>query len=491
MSDLSLCSLSELRNGLDTKKFSSRELTRALLDRMQKKAELNCFIGSCEDEALKSADLADKELANGKSTPLLGIPVGVKDVILTKGIKTTCASKILENFIPPYDATVTTKLKSYGAVIIGKTNMDEFAMGSSNENSAFGPVKNPWDTARVPGGSSGGSAAAVSARLCPVSLGTDTGGSIRQPASLCGIVGLKPTYGRVSRYGVIAYASSLDQVGGFARSAEDCALITSAISGYDPLDSTSVNIPVPNYSEIKNTNIKGLRIGIPKEYFISGVNSEVNQAVRNALDSLTKLGAELVEISLPHTELAVPCYYVLAPAEASSNLARYDGIRYGFRAQNTSSLSELYSTSRSEGFGREVKRRIMIGTYVLSSGYYDAYYLHAQKIRSLIVKDFKEAFEKKCDIIASPTAPTTAFPIGANSIGTKASNPVEMYLNDIFTIPVNLAGLPGISFPCGFDSQKLPIGIHLIGKAFDELSLLKTSYAYQQVTDWHKKTPEE
>jgi len=482
MQDFSSLSLTELKDGLEKKKFSSKELTRALLDRSSKLKDLNCYIELCEDSALKEADAADIQIAKGKKGPLLGIPVAVKDVILTKNIKTTCASKILGNFIPPYDATVTTKLKEAGAVIIGKTNMDEFAMGSSTENSAFGPTKNPWDKARVPGGSSGGSAAAVAARLAPVALGTDTGGSIRQPASLCGIVGLKPTYGRVSRYGVVAYASSLDQVGAFARTAKDCATMTQILSGQDVNDSTSVDQAVPDFSAEIEKDIKGLRIGIPKEYFISGVNAEVSSAVKKALDVLKGMGAELVEVSLPHTELAVPCYYILAPAEASSNLARYDGIRYGHRAKNAENLFDLYCRSRSEGFGSEVKRRIMIGTYVLSSGYFDAYYLHAQKVRTLIAKDFKNVFANDCDVIASPTAPTTAF-----KIAEKASDPIEMYLNDIFTIPVNLAGLPGMSIPCGFDSQKLPIGLQLVGNAWDESTLLRVANNYQKATDWHTK----
>lgn len=484
MQDVTSFSLNELRKGLDSKDFSSKELTKFYLDRISKSKDLNSFIEVCDDGALKAADLADKEIASGKKSDLLGIPVAIKDVILTRNIKTTCASQILKNFIPPYDATVTKKLQAAGAIVIGKTNMDEFAMGSSNENSSFGAVKNPWDPSRVPGGSSGGSAVAVAARLSPVSLGTDTGGSIRQPASLCGIVGLKPTYGRVSRYGVVAYASSLDQVGTFAHTAKDCATMTRILSGHDPLDSTSVNIEVPNYEQLITGGVKGLRIGIPKEYFISGVNAEVSQTIRAALEQLQKLGAELVDVSLPHTELAVPCYYVLAPAEASSNLARYDGIRYGHRANDTGDLFNLYCQSRSEGFGKEVKRRIMIGTYVLSSGYYDAYYLRAQKVRTLIVKDFQDAFSQKCDVIASPTAPTTAF-----KLNEKQTDPVAMYLNDIFTIPVNLAGLPGMSIPCGFDSQKLPIGLQLIGKAFDEATLLKVAHTYQEVTDWHKKYP--
>ena len=485
MSELTSLSLSELRSGLEAKKFSSVELTKSFLSRAVRLKELNCYIELCEEEALKAAAEADKELASGKRGAMLGIPIAIKDVISTKGIRTTCGSKILETYIPPYDATVITKLKQAGAVVVGKTNMDEFAMGSSTEHSAFGPVKNPWNLAKVPGGSSGGSAVAVAAQLAPVSLGTDTGGSIRQPASLCGIVGMKPTYGRVSRYGVVAYASSLDQVGAFTRSAIDCAIATRVFAGHDELDSTSVKQDVPDFESTLNKSIKGLRIGIPKEYFIKGVNEEVNSATKLALQQLEKLGAEIVEISLPNTELAVPCYYVLAPAEASSNLARYDGIRYAYRAKETHNLQDLYCRTRTEGFGKEVKRRIMIGSYVLSSGYYDAYYLHAQKVRALIAKDFRDAFESKCDLIASPTAPTTAF-----NLGEKESDPVQMYLNDIFTIPVNLAGLPGISIPCGFDKSGLPIGLQLVANAWNEASLLQTSHAYQQVSDWHKKSPE-
>jgi len=486
MSDISSLTISEMRAGLDSKQFSCSELVKASLDKADACSGLNCFTQLSSDSALKEAEVIDKLLSQGKRAPLLGIPLGIKDVICTKGVRTTAGSKILENFIPPYDATVVRRLKTAGGVSIGKLNMDEFAMGSSNETSAYGPVRNPWNPEYVPGGSSGGSAAAVAAGICPVSLGTDTGGSIRQPASFCGIVGLKPTYGRVSRYGVIAYASSLDQVGGFARNVRDCALVTQAICGRDPNDATSANKEVPDFSKSIGQNLKGLRIGLPKEYFVSAVAPEVSDALKKAIRTLEDLGAIPVEISLPHTDCAVAVYYILAPAEASSNLARYDGIRYGHRASGKLDLKALYAKSRSEGFGREVQRRILVGTYVLSSGYYDAYYLKAQKVRSLIVKDFHEAFSTKCDVIAAPTAPDTPF-----KIGERISDPLQMYLNDIFTIPVNLAGLPGMSVPCGFTSQGLPVGLQLIGKPWDEETLFRTAAAYEGATDWHNRRPNE
>jgi len=428
-----------------------------------------------------SADPALHPLAMG---PLAGVPVAIKDNLATRTLPTTCGSRILDGWVSPYEATAVRKLREAGAVVIGKANMDEFAMGSSNENSAYGPVKNPWNPAFVPGGSSGGSAAAVAAGICPVTLGTDTGGSIRQPASFCGIVGLKPTYGRVSRYGVIAYASSLDQVGAFAGNVRDCALATQAICGVDPNDATSVNQPVPDFEKALGRNIKGLRVGIPKEYFVSGLVPDVRDSLTNAIKTLEGLGAIPVEISLPHTELAVSVYYILAPAEASSNLARYDGIRYGHRAAGDLDLKTLYSKSRSEGFGKEVQRRILVGTYVLSSGYYDAYYIKAQQVRSLIVKDFQDAFRDRCDVIVAPTTPTEPF-----KIGEKFSDPLTMYLNDIFTIPVNLAGLPGMSIPCGFSSSGLPIGLQLIGKPWDEERLFAVAAAYEGATEWHTKRP--
>ena len=484
MSDIASLTISDMRAGLDSKQFSCSELVKASLDKADSYSGLNCFNLISADNAIKEAAHIDTLLAEGKSAPLLGIPVGIKDVICTKGVRTTASSKILENFIPPYDATVVRRLKTSGTVSIGKLNMDEFAMGSSNENSAFGPVKNPWNPEYVPGGSSGGSAAAVAAGICPITLGTDTGGSIRQPASFCGIVGLKPTYGRVSRYGVIAYASSLDQVGGFARNVKDCALITQAICGQDPNDATSSNKDVPDFVKSLGQSIKGLRVGLPKEYFVSAVDGELDGALKKAISVLEGLGAIPVEISLPHTDAAVAVYYILAPAEASSNLARYDGIRYGHRAQGNYDLKTLYAKSRSEGFGREVQRRIMVGAYVLSTGYYDAFYLKAQKVRSLIAKDFHDAFATKCDVIAAPTAPNAPF-----KIGEKISDPLQMYLNDIFTIPVNLAGLPGMSVPCGFTSTGLPIGLQLIGKQWDEETLFKTASAYESATDWHTKRP--
>jgi aspartyl-tRNA(Asn)/glutamyl-tRNA(Gln) amidotransferase subunit A len=484
MTDIASLSASAIREGLQSRQFSCVEITKASLAKAEKLASLNCFIELTPNEALAQAEQIDSLIKAGKQAPLLGVPVGIKDVICTKGVRTTAGSKILSNFIPPYDATVVRKLITAGTVSIGKLNMDEFAMGSSNENSAFGPVKNPWDTSCVPGGSSGGSAAAVAAGICPITLGTDTGGSIRQPAAFCGIAGLKPTYGRVSRYGVIAYASSLDQVGGFGRTVRDCALITEAICGVDPNDATSVDKPAPSFESVLGKSIKGLRVGLPKEYFIPGLSAEVKDTFSKAVKVLESLGAIPVEVSLPHTELAVSVYYILAPAEASSNLARYDGIRYGHRAQGDLDLKTLYSRTRREGFGREVQRRILIGTYVLSSGYYDAYYLKAQKVRSLLVKDFQDAFSQHCDVIASPTTPTPPF-----ALGEKVSDPLTMYLNDIFTIPVNLAGLPGMSIPCGFSSKGLPIGLQLIGKPWDEATLFQVASAYEGETQWHTQAP--
>ena len=484
MTDLTLLSLRELREGLDKKSFSSLELIEACLRRAESLKELNCFIELAADQSRQAAREADARIAQGERGGLLGIPVAIKDVILTQGLRTTAGSKILANFTPPYDATVVQKLKASGAIPFGKTNMDEFAMGSSNENSAYGPVRNPWDTSRVPGGSSGGSAAAVAGRICAAALGSDTGGSIRQPAALCGVVGIKPTYGRVSRYGVVAYASSLDQIGTFGGTVHDCAWIIQTISGHDPLDSTSVEQPVPAYADLKPEKLEGLRIGIPDEYFVKGMSADVERSVRDAIRKLEELGARTVPITLPHTAEALATYYVLAPAEASSNLARYDGVRYGHRAEKAEDLSDLYYRSRSEGFGPEVKRRIMVGTFVLSTGYYDAYYLNAQRVRSLIAKDFSDAFTGRCDVIVCPVTPTTAF-----TLGEKVDDPMQMYLNDIFTIPVNLAGLPGMSVPCGFDSAGLPIGLQLIGKPWDEATLFKTAAAYEQATEWHKRRP--
>jgi aspartyl-tRNA(Asn)/glutamyl-tRNA(Gln) amidotransferase subunit A len=484
MTDLASLSVSQMREGLQAKQFSCVEITTASLQKAETLQSLNCFVECTATQALKQAESVDRLIKEGKSAPLLGIPVGIKDVICTKGVRTTAGSKILQNFIPPYDATVVRRLITAGTISIGKLNMDEFAMGSSNENSAYGAVRNPWNTDCVPGGSSGGSAAAVAAGICPITLGTDTGGSIRQPAAFCGIVGLKPTYGRVSRYGVIAYASSLDQVGAFARNVRDCALATQAICGSDPNDATSVDQPTPDFEAVLGRSIKGLRVGIPKEYFIPGLDKEVREALDKALKVLEGLGARVVEVSLPHTELAVAVYYILAPAEASSNLARYDGIRYGHRATGDLDLKSLYARSRSEGFGREVQRRILVGTYVLSSGYYDAFYLKAQKVRTLIASDFSKAFTEQCDVIAAPTTPTPPF-----KMGEKVNDPLTMYLNDIFTIPVNLAGLPGMSIPCGFSTQGLPIGLQLIGKPWDEATLFQVASAYEAETSWHTHTP--
>lgn len=484
MSDLTQLTVSEIRKGLEAKTFTAGDLADACLNKAERLKDLNCFITLDADKIKDQAKAADQKIKAGEKGPLLGIPVAIKDVLVTEGTKTTCGSKILSNFIPPYSATVIKKLSAAGAVMFGKTNMDEFAMGSSNENSAFGPVKNPWDTSRVPGGSSGGSAAVVASRITPLSLGTDTGGSIRQPASFCNLVGMKPTYGRVSRYGLVAFASSLDQIGPFATNVSDCAAITNIISGHDASDSTSMTVPVPDFSKAIGQSIKGLRVGVPKEYFVAGLTGEVKLAVDSALKKLESLGANIVEISLPHTEAAVAAYYILAPAEASSNLARFDGVRYGVRASGTKDVLDLYCKSRSEGFGKEVRRRIMIGAYVLSAGYFDAYYLRAQKVRALIKRDFDLAFADKCDVIACPTAPSTAF-----KIGEKSSDPISMYLNDVFTIPVNLAGLPGISIPCGFDKSNLPIGLQFIGKPWGEEDLFKFASAYESATDWHKQLP--
>jgi aspartyl-tRNA(Asn)/glutamyl-tRNA(Gln) amidotransferase subunit A len=474
--------IAELANDLHTKKISSVELTQSFLDRIKQFENLNSFITVTSEQALQQAKAADVARAQGKTGALLGIPIAHKDIFCTNGIKTSCGSKMLDNYISPYDATVIEKFNAAGAIIIGKTNMDEFAMGSSNETSAYGSVKNPWQLDCVPGGSSGGSAAAVAAYLAPGATGTDTGGSIRQPAALSGICGLKPTYGRVSRYGMIAYASSLDQGGPMARSAEDMALMLNTMAGFDTRDSTSVDMPVPDYTKTLGDSIKGLRIGLPKEYFDSGLDAGVAKAIQDAIKEYEKLGAVVQEISLPNTMLSIPAYYVIAPAECSSNLARYDGVRFGHRCKDPVDLDDLYKRSRSEGFGKEVKRRIMIGTYALSAGYYDAYYLKAQKIRGLIQQDFLNAF-KQVDVIMGPTAPTPAFKIGA-----KTSDPISMYLSDIYTIAVNLAGLPAMSIPAGFVND-LPAGLQLIGNLFSEARLLNIAHHYQKVTDWHTRTP--
>lgn len=476
--------IAELAAGLKSGAFSSEELTRAFLARIAgHNGELNSFITVTDEIALKQAKEADLRIASGNADPLTGIPLAHKDIFCTDGVRTSCASKMLDPFIAPYDATVISHFKAAGAVMLGKTNMDEFAMGSSNETSFYGPVKNPWDTTAVPGGSSGGSAAAVAARLAPGATGTDTGGSIRQPAALCGITGIKPTYGRVSRYGMIAFASSLDQAGPMARTAEDCALMLGVMAGFDERDSTCIDRDVPDYSAGLNNDLKGLKIGLPKEYFGEGLDAEVAKAIDDAIAEYKKLGAEVVEISLPNTNLAVPTYYVVAPAECSSNLSRMDGVRFGHRCDNPKDLEDLYKRSRGEGFGPEVKRRIMVGTYALSSGYYDAYYLKAQQLRHLISDDFKKAFEK-VDVIMGPTSPTPAF-----NLGEKSDDPVAMYLADIYTIAVNLAGLPGMSLPCGFVGKR-PVGLQIIGNYFDEARLLNVAHKYQQATDWHSKSPE-
>ncbi len=476
-------SIVKLSAALRAKEVSSVELTRRYLERIERHGELNAFINVDRERALAQARSADERIASGKVGPLTGIPLAHKDIFCTDGMLTTCGSKILANFVAPYDATVIERFNAAGAVILGKTNMDEFAMGSSTENSYFGPVRNPWDRDAVPGGSSGGSAAAVAAGLAPAATGTDTGGSIRQPAAFCGITGLKPSYGRVSRYGMIAFASSLDQGGILTPSAEDAAVLLNVMAGFDPRDSTSVDRPVPDYSAQLDHGIKGVTIGLPREFFGEGLDAEVGLAVEAAIDEYKNLGCEVVDINMPNCSLAVPCYYVLAPAEASSNLARYDGVRYGYRAPEYTDLTDMYKKTRSQGFGTEVKRRILIGTYALSAGYYDAYYLQALKLRRLIAEDFRRAFES-CDVIVGPTTPTTAFALGA-----KVDDPVAMYLNDIYTIPVNLAGLPGVSVPAGFDNDGHPIGLQIIGQYFDEGRILNVAHCYQQATDWHKRIP--
>ena len=480
-------SVSALSQALATKEISSVELTQLYLDRIKNlNPDINAYITVDTEKSLAQARSADDMHAAGNAKPLTGIPLAQKDIFCSKGWLTTCGSKILGNFVSPYDATVIDRFNAAGAVILGKTNMDEFAMGSSNETSYFGPVKNPWDMTRVPGGSSGGSAAAVAALLAPAATGTDTGGSIRQPAAMCNLTGLKPTYGVVSRYGMIAYASSLDQGGPMARSAEDCAILLNAMAGFDERDSTSLDRPREDYARDLDKPLAGLKIGLPKEFFganeRSGCSPEVMQLVESAIAEYRKLGAETVEVSLPNMKLSVASYYVIAPAEASSNLSRFDGVRYGYRAAEYDDLDDMYAKSRTQGFGPEVKRRILIGTYVLSHGYYDAYYLQAQRIRRLIANDFVEAF-KQCDVIMGPTSPSTAF-----KLGEKASDPVQMYLSDIYTIAVNLAGLPGMSIPCGF-ADGLPSGLQLIGNYFSEARLLNVAHRYQQATDWHAQLP--
>ena len=478
-------SLTALRDMLRRREISSTELTQHCLDRIAKHSDLNAFVTVDESGAMTAAAVADEQLGRGEANLLTGVPIAHKDIFCTRGVPTTCGSKMLENFVSPYDATVVERFHQAGSVTVGKTNMDEFAMGSSNETSFFGSVKNPWDRGRVPGGSSGGSAAAVAASLVAGATGTDTGGSIRQPAAFCGLTGLKPSYGRVSRYGMIAFASSLDQGGPITRNAEDAALMLQCMAGFDPRDSTSINAPAPDMATLLGKEVRGLKLGLPKEFFDTSVDGQVLEKVSESLAVLERLGATLVDVSLPNSAAGIPCYYVIAPAEASSNLSRFDGVRFGHRSEHAEELVDLYENSRAEGFGEEVKRRILIGTYALSAGYYDAYYLKAQKIRRVIAQDFETAFEH-CDVIVGPTSPTTAFPLGA-----KTQDPVAMYLNDIFTNTVNLAGLPGLSVPCGFDTTGLPVGLQLIGRFMDEASLLSTAHQLQQETDWHQRMPAE
>ena len=476
--------IAKLIKGLQNKEFSSVELTQHFLDRIsQLNDDYNAVITVTSEQALSAAALADQRLANGDAPAMCGVPILHKDIFCTNGVRTSCGSKMLDNFVPPYDATVVENFARDGAVMLGKTNMDEFAMGSSNETSFYGPVKNPWATDSVPGGSSGGSAAAIAARLAPGATATDTGGSIRQPAALCGISGLKPTYGRVSRWGMIAFASSLDQAGPMARTAEDCAIMLNCMASFDEKDSTSVNQSIPDYTASLGNSVKGLKIGIPKEYFSEGLDPGTEIAVRKALADLEAQGAQLVKISLPNSHLSVPAYYVIAPAEASANLSRFDGVKYGYRCENPKDLQDMYCRSRTEGFGEEVQRRILIGTYCLSAGYYDAYYGKAQQVRQLIQQDFSDAF-KSVDLIMGPTCPSPAFKIGA-----KGDDPVAMYLEDIYTIATNLAGLPGMSVPCGMVEEK-PVGLQIIGNYFDEARMLNVAHQFQQITNWHNQAPE-
>nr|WP_290665850.1 Asp-tRNA(Asn)/Glu-tRNA(Gln) amidotransferase subunit GatA [Ardenticatena sp.] len=485
--DIERLTLVDIKRLLDTGESSAQEITEAYLARIEAvEPHIHAFLTVTADEAREQARQADERRAKGENAPLLGVPLALKDVISTAGVRTTCGSRMLETYVPPFDATVVQRLREAGALFLGKTNTDEFAMGSSTENSAFGATRNPWDTTRVPGGSSGGSAAAVAAAEAPAALGTDTGGSVRQPAALCGVVGLKPTYGRVSRYGLIAYASSLDQIGPLTRTVADAALLLSVIAGHDPLDSTSGQRPVPDYvAALAQADVKGKRLGVVRDWLDTpGLHPGVREAVQTALATYESLGATLVDITLPHSEYGLPVYYLIAPAEASSNLARYDGVLYGHRASQTSDIWDLFAKSRGEGFGPEVKRRIMLGTYALSAGYYDQYYKKAQKVRTLIRRDFEQAFEQ-VDVVVGPTSPVPAF-----ELGERTDDPIQMYLADIFTLTVNLAGLPGISIPCGF-ADGLPVGLQLIGRAWDETTLLQIAHVYEQATDWHTRTPSE
>ncbi len=482
--DLHSLTIHELHGLLARKEVSAAEVVTSFLKRIKSvDSELHAYLMVLGEEALTEAREFDSGRKDLGKLPLAAIPLAIKDVICTKGFRTTCASRILANFVPPYDGTVVELLKNAGAIFVGKTNMDEFAMGSSNENSGFGATRNPWDPQRVPGGSSGGSAAAVAADLCAGALGTDTGGSIRQPASFCGVVGLKPTYGRVSRFGLVAFASSLDQIGPIAKDVEDAAILLQAIAGYDRRDSTSVDLPVPNYCEAMRKPMKGLRLGIPKEYFIEGMHPEVSSVVQKAIKTCEEAGALIQEVSLPHTEYGVAAYYITAPAEACSNLARYDGVKYGLRDADAKDLMSMYCRSRSKGFGAEVKRRIMLGAYVLSAGYYDAYYKKASQVRTLIRQDFADAFEQ-CDALLAPVAPIPAF-----KIGEKSDDPLQMYLSDVFTLPASLAGIPGISVPCGFSSEGLPIGLQILGAHFREEMILRIAYQFEQATDFHRMKP--
>jgi len=475
----------ELHDLLIKKEVTSREVTEAFYRRIKKvDGKIKAYLILTEEGAFDQANQVDRKIVRGEEIgDLAGVPIGLKDILCTKGIRTTCGSKILENYVPFYDGTVVRRLKERDAVMLGKLNMDEFAMGSSTENSGFQITRNPWNLDRIPGGSSGGSAAAVAADECIAALGTDTGGSIRQPASCCGVVGLKPTYGRVSRYGLVAFASSLDQIGPITKDVEDCAILMNAISSYDPYDSTSVNVEAPDYKQFLIKDVKGIRIGMPEEYFVEGMDPDVERSVKEAIDRFKEWGAEVRRISLPHTEYAVAIYYIIATAEASSNLARYDGVKYGLRSKGYRDLMEMYSQTRAKGFGQEVKRRIILGTYVLSAGYYEAYYRKASQVRTLIRKDFEEAFQQ-VDVIMAPTAPTPAF-----RIGEKAEDPLQMYLSDIHTIPVNLAGIPGISIPCGFSRENLPIGLQIMGRHFDEGKLLRVAYTFEKNTEFHLKKP--
>jgi aspartyl-tRNA(Asn)/glutamyl-tRNA(Gln) amidotransferase subunit A len=481
--DLHTLTIHQARELLQHREISSVELTRAVLERIEAVEErVHAYLHLDPERALDQAREADRRLGAGEDAPLLGIPLAIKDVLCTEGVETTCGSRILQGFVPPFDATVVARLHQAGAVLLGKTNTDEFAMGSSTENSYYGATRNPWDLERVPGGSSGGSAAAVAADECLGALGSDTGGSVRQPAGFCGIAGLKPTYGRVSRYGLVAFASSLDQVGPLCKDVTDCALLLQVIAGYDPLDSTSADLPVPDYAAALQPDVRGMRLGVPEEYFIEGIQPEVETAVRAALDVWAGMGAEIVPVSMPHTEYALPAFYLIAPAEASANLARYDGVRYGFSHPQAEDIWDAYRKTRQEGFGPEVKRRIMLGTYALSAGYYDAYYLKAQKVRTLIKQDYDRAYEQ-CDALIVPTTPNTAF-----RIGEKTGDPLQMYLEDIFTLSLNLAGLCGISIPCGY-ADGLPIGLQVQGDAYDEATILRVAYAYEQATEWHRRKP--